>query len=107
MTAPLTTTVTIDHWVETQLAWVQYFSLAMSSPVVGKSMPKKQGWATMGEEIRKWISRAPFSRKSLMIFRQVVPRTLTKKILLEPAFRDQNIGVEGQIIARRLLPRLS
>ena len=50
--------------------------LAMSSARVAKSMPKKQGHFTGGDEIRMWTSAAPASRSIRTRARWVLPRTI-------------------------------
>ena len=50
--------------------------LAISSARVAKSMPKKQGHFTGGDEIRMWTSAAPASRSIRTSARWVLPRTI-------------------------------
>ncbi len=50
--------------------------LAISSARVAKSMPKKQGHFTGGEEIRMCTSAAPASRSIFTSARWVLPRTI-------------------------------
>ena len=48
----------------------------MSSARVGKSIPKKHGHATGGDEMRMCTSAAPASRSILTSARCVLPRTI-------------------------------
>ncbi len=50
--------------------------LAISSARVAKSMPKKHGHLTGGDEIRMWTSAAPASRSIRTRARWVLPRTI-------------------------------